>query len=389
MEMEVLLPSGRRWQCEAAGAPIHDLQGRVIGAVAVTVDITERKRLEEAERARVRHARLLDTIQENVPVALAYLDAKFRFTRANTPYLRAVGRPWEELLGRDYQEAVGTAATLELLARARASGERADLREAPRPSPAGGGLTSWDISATPVKDHGGAIVGYVLSAADVTERVAQRERLLAAERAAAEIAESLHDEIAHRVKNNLAMISGLLSMQALSQPDPHTAAALRAAVTRVRTFATIHEQMYTQASDQTDLLEALRRIAATTRNVFSARREIEINVRGEPFVCSGRDITNLCVMANELVTNALKHGAIGADGKLRVEIELEAQGDRVNLSVWNSGPLLPSDLEANVQGGMGLRLVSDLVSQYEGQFQLYEVDNGARAELRVPKEHLV
>ncbi len=311
VEFEVLLPSGRRWDCEAAAAPIHDLHGRVIGAVAVTVDVTERKRLEEAERARVRHARLLDTMQENVPVALAYLDAEFRFTRANTPYLRAVGRPWEELLGRIYHEAVGSPAIVELLAEARASGRRADAREDFRDGSGSAAPTYWDLSTTPVKDHGGAIVGYVLSAADVTERVAQRERLLAAERARAEIAESLHDEIAHRVKNNLAMISGLLSMQALSQSNPQTAAALRAAVTRVRTFATIHEQMYTQAAEETDLLEALRRIATTTRNVFSARHEVEIAVRGEPFICSGRDITNLCVIVNELLTNALKHGAIG------------------------------------------------------------------------------
>ncbi len=50
MELEVLLPSGRRWFSEASGAPIRNAEGKVIGGVAVTVDITERKRAEEALR---------------------------------------------------------------------------------------------------------------------------------------------------------------------------------------------------------------------------------------------------------------------------------------------------------------------------------------------------
>ncbi len=48
MELEVELPSGRRWYAAASGAPICDAQGNMIGGVAVTVDLTERKRAEEA-----------------------------------------------------------------------------------------------------------------------------------------------------------------------------------------------------------------------------------------------------------------------------------------------------------------------------------------------------
>ncbi|HXY53542.1 MAG TPA: PAS domain S-box protein [Nitrospirota bacterium] len=50
MELEILLPSGRRWFAEASGAPIQDQNGNAIGGVAVTVDITHRKRIEEALR---------------------------------------------------------------------------------------------------------------------------------------------------------------------------------------------------------------------------------------------------------------------------------------------------------------------------------------------------
>ncbi len=46
MALEVQLLSGRRWFTEASGAPIHDLEGNIIGGVAITVDVTERKRAE-------------------------------------------------------------------------------------------------------------------------------------------------------------------------------------------------------------------------------------------------------------------------------------------------------------------------------------------------------
>ena len=50
MELEVVLPSGRRWFSEASGAPVRDTQGRVLGGIAVTVDITQRKADEETLR---------------------------------------------------------------------------------------------------------------------------------------------------------------------------------------------------------------------------------------------------------------------------------------------------------------------------------------------------
>jgi len=48
MELEVKLPSGRSWLTEASGAPVHDAQGNVIAGITVTVDITERKQMEDA-----------------------------------------------------------------------------------------------------------------------------------------------------------------------------------------------------------------------------------------------------------------------------------------------------------------------------------------------------
>ncbi|HEY9207011.1 MAG TPA: PAS domain S-box protein [Candidatus Methanoperedens sp.] len=82
MELEIELPSGRRWFAEASGSPINDMQGNVIGGVAVTMDITGRKRAEEALRKA--HDELELKVQERtLKLALANKSIKAERQRFN------------------------------------------------------------------------------------------------------------------------------------------------------------------------------------------------------------------------------------------------------------------------------------------------------------------
>jgi signal transduction histidine kinase/DNA-binding NarL/FixJ family response regulator/HPt (histidine-containing phosphotransfer) domain-containing protein len=89
-ELEVLLPSGRRWFASASAAPIFDPQGSVIGGVAVTLDITDRKRAEESVRA------LTQLAEQKAAQAQAANDAKSRFVANVSHELRT---PMNAILG--------------------------------------------------------------------------------------------------------------------------------------------------------------------------------------------------------------------------------------------------------------------------------------------------
>ncbi len=215
-----------------------------------------------------------------------------------------------------------------------------------------------------------------------------REQLLEAERARAELAEGLNREISHRVKNNLAMIAGLLQLQLAQQEDRQVSAVLSETTSRLMTFASLHEEMQVGRGGLVDLLAILERVALASKDAFLEKR-VAASVEGETVLLSAKAATNLAVVANELITNAIKHGAPGADGTLRVEIELRPTRDALHLHVWNSGAPVPASFDPSAQRGLGLRLVWDLItSQYRGTFRFTPETGGNLAEISAPLSSL-
>lgn len=203
----------------------------------------------------------------------------------------------------------------------------------------------------------------------------QAERALAQqERARAELAETLNVEISHRVKNNLTTAAGLLQMQVAGQSDPQVVGMLQDTIARLYAFANVHEQLVATLGAEIELLGALRKIADSIQSVFP-RENVAVSVEGGEIACPAKTATALCLVVNELMTNAIKHGAPGSEGQLEVAVRLAREAGKLELSVWNSGNPVPAGLDPSKQRGMGLSLVQGLVGQYRGSFAL-QPDNG-------------
>jgi two-component sensor histidine kinase len=222
----------------------------------------------------------------------------------------------------------------------------------------------------------------LMVARDVTAIVEQRARLVAAERARADLAEHLTEEIDHRARNNLAMVSGLLQMQALQEPNPEVAARLREAVVRMRSFVDIHHKTYAAGAEEADLLGVVKQVAATVQADLSATAA-EISVEGDSVLLPTRAVTNLAVLTNELMTNALKHGGVGAGRAVQVKVQVARADGEVRISVWNSGPPVADGFDAAAQKGLGLRLVTTFAEQYGGSFRMRPAEGRTAAELVV------
>jgi two-component system, chemotaxis family, CheB/CheR fusion protein len=176
-------------------------------------------------------------------------------------------------------------------------------------------------------------------------------------------------EIHHRVKNNLQIISSLLSLQTNRVNDPIAYGILQSSQDRVGAMALIHEALY-QSSNLVDLdfgeyTKALVENLISCYGVESDRITAHINL--QPNIVVTFDKAVLCgLMINELVSNALKHGLSGSQtDKVFVNIEI-SDNDQIAITVKNNGQMLPEDFDLNNIQSMGLNLVLSVVKQLKG-----------------------
>jgi len=388
---------GEAW-LDVTHTPVRDEKGEVEGVVIFLIDVTDKVKQRElisaSERDRAREARMLTTILESVPGMVAYLDRELRYLHVNSQMARAFGLTPGELIGVKHHDGL-----YPMSPEAEASLARLFLTGKPvvshRIKPifpitwrAATEYDAFDISVIPVRDDGGNVEGMVVFVADVTEAVAQREMLLETERARCQLAETLNEEINHRVKNNLMMVVGLLQMQMVQETDPRVTDALHDAMTRLLIFASVHDQLRFGPAEEIDLLEGVRRIADVTRSAFTGAR-VDLTVSGDSAPCPAPPATPILVIVNELLTNAIRHGAPEADGRQHVECSLSAADGTLRLSVWSSGNPLPEDFDPSTQTTLGLRLVWDVVvTRHLGTFTLRPDRGGNLAEIALDYQRL-
>ena len=202
---------------------------------------------------------------------------------------------------------------------------------------------------------------------DITERKQVEERL----RASLREKEVLLQEIHHRVKNNLQVISSLLRLQSARIDDPHTLGVLTESRDRVRSMALVHEMLYQSENlAQVDFGAYVRNLTGYLIRAYrtsSTRVALRSDVQD---VTLGIDLAVPCgLIINELVSNALKHGF--PDGrKGEITVKMRADSSTITLMVSDDGVGLPDGLEWQRTDSLGLQLVVMLVEQLEGGIEL-------------------
>ncbi len=176
-------------------------------------------------------------------------------------------------------------------------------------------------------------------------------------------------EIHHRVKNNLQIVSSLLSLQSNRSTDLQSYAILQSSQNRVIAMALIHESLYQSAKlVNLDFAEYARTLIDNLFNCYAVERDkIHFQVDLQPNIIVDFDRAVLCgLIINELVANALKHGfSEGQQGEVFVTLEINP--DRIiELTITNNGQPLPEDFNIDNIHTMGLNLVISLVDQLHG-----------------------
>jgi PAS domain S-box-containing protein len=206
----------------------------------------------------------------------------------------------------------------------------------------------------------------------VEERTAELQRLNAELQASLGEKEVLLKEIHHRVKNNMQVISSLLSLQADSIDEPHLLAMFKDSQQRIQSMALVHDILYgSNHLGRSNLAIYIQRLVEELRQSYSRDPE-HIRVLldlDEVFV--SMDIIIPCgLLLNELVSNCFKHAfAPGASGEISVALKPHRAGE-LALVVRDNGRGFPEHLDFRRTDSLGLQLICSLTEQMGGYIQL-------------------
>jgi two-component sensor histidine kinase len=205
---------------------------------------------------------------------------------------------------------------------------------------------------------------------DITERKQAEEKI----RQSLLEKEALLREIHHRVKNNLQIISSLLSTQVGRVTEPAARDALRECQTRVLAIALIHQNLH-QSETYLDVpfAEYVRSLGATVlRATRATDRAVDLVFDLEDITLPVDHAVPCGLILNELITNALKHAFVGRKtGVVRVVLRSLPE-HRISLSVSDDGVGLPEELGSQLEHAttMGLQLVRTLALQLDATLEI-------------------
>jgi PAS domain S-box-containing protein len=358
---------------------INDKSGKPKSILAISIDITERVKW-EAEQSRL--AAIVNSSED----AIVSKDLDGIVTSWNKAAERIYGWKAEEIIGKSKAvvipsdlpnelptilERIKTGKPIEHYEtfRLRKNGERFDV----------------DVTVSPLKDVAGHIVGASTIARDISERKRTERELQRKQEEVRALNERLKwamRETHHRVKNNLQVIAAMIDLQ-LIDIDPSQASQaseLSRLGGHVRALASVHDLLTHYLNESDEGVEALSIQAIYDRLIPLLRQTSgprDITVHGSDIVITGQQATALALITNELVSNAMKHGA----GNVSIETISTAGSGLVLFRDFGNG--FRPDFDPELSANTGLQLVESLVStNLSGQVNYVNAPGGG-AEVRV------
>jgi two-component sensor histidine kinase len=186
--------------------------------------------------------------------------------------------------------------------------------------------------------------------------------------------ELLMSELQHRVKNHIQVVSSLLNLQA-SRAEAGTREALLDASGRVQTIASLYQALYVPG-EQVDVARQLGYVCqAAERGFAEAGCKVTISVPSEPIAWPMDKTMLVSLIANELITNAFRHGL--AQGPGTIAVSLRRLNGEFELCVADTGGRLPPGFEVAAHAGFGLSIVDRLASEVGGTVRVLDGEQPA------------
>jgi two-component sensor histidine kinase len=225
-------------------------------------------------------------------------------------------------------------------------------------------------------------LAFLQGAANILGMAIERERHERNLKAALERQQFLVKEMNHRVKNSLALVVGMLRLQA-RENDPEFTQHLEDAMLRVGAIARVHEQLY-QSAD-VERFDVGRYIEAICKDLSASFAQCEIHVQAQAGIIISTDrAISSALIVNELVSNAAKHAYQG-HGAGGVWVNVATTGvDSFSIAIRDEGGGLPEGFQFGKGKGLGARMVRALTEQLNASLEVVSHHPGVEFVVTAP-----
>ena len=196
---------------------------------------------------------------------------------------------------------------------------------------------------------------------------------------------TLLNEVHHRVKNNLQIISSLLNLQARTA-SPQLLSALTESQLRVRTMALTHQMLYeSKLFNGVALADYLRQLTQLITSSLFTKSQINLvfNELDDTILINVDQTISCGLLVNEIITNSLKHAFTNRpEGSIYVELK-RCSGEHFLLVIADDGCGMASEPNFGKDRSMGMQLIPAFIAQLHAEF-IVQYQNGTRYEIKVP-----
>ena len=229
-----------------------------------------------------------------------------------------------------------------------------------------------------LRDETGEVYRWIGTNVDITTQKQAEQEL----RLALENNRLLMRELQHRVKNNLAMVSGLFGIEMSKLSDPAAPKVLEDAQQRLSTIAALYEQLYLgDRVDKVELGSYLDGILTTIEQTL-ARDSVTLQTSMAELQTDTETAVVVGLITNELVTNALKYAYAENGGVVQVRLEVENE-KTARLVVTDRGIGVPEGVSFDHADSTGVQLIRALTEQIGGT-RSTDSSNGTRISIEFP-----
>ncbi|MFK7953939.1 MAG: histidine kinase dimerization/phosphoacceptor domain -containing protein [Ekhidna sp.] len=339
----------------------------------VTQDITERK---QSQRA-IHH---LAQIASNSTDMIFLIDGKYEYQAANAAYLNAYNLSSDQLINRKIIDVVDEPYFNNVVKpniKKCLNGETVNYQtwfEFPSI-----GRKYMDVKYSQYLNDEGDLAGVAVTASDVTLRKHAEDKIIRS----LEEKELLLRELYHRTKNNMQVISSMLSIKSLYTDNVEVKEMLDETKSKILGMALVHEKLY-QANDlsRIDLKDYISDLVELLKNSLLPKvNNLKIATHLQSTKTNIDTAIPCGLIINELFTNAIKHG-FPNDEQGTIKIELINNGSDICISVSDTGVGIPKEVDFKNSNTYGLQAVVMLAEiQLGGSISLIN-ENGTEFTLR-------